>query len=236
MIALSAHCGEDLGHGGNRWHVWLRALARHLVLYLQLVEALALVRQGVRVACATPIAIVELTVVRGAGWRVLLGVGVAAVRVFARVVVGIVDEALFLEEVFAASFARFVNLLAVLAKSVILDVDLAALRQASVRLRPLVVYLLLAGALVHVLLHHADEAQKLAALHLLWVEVVSFRYVEMGNDIVGSLGGEHIGVKEDVVIELLVVPLLKVVDNGHLGRIVLDHELGGHGWHQRATQ
>jgi len=63
----------------------------------------------------------------------------------------------------------------------------------------------------------------LGAFDLFWVEVVGFGHVEVGNEVVGGLGGEHVLVNGDVVEELLVAALLKVVHDRHFGWIVLYH-------------
>ena len=75
---------------------------------------------------------------------------------------------------------------------------------------------------------HSDQPQELAALNLLRVEVVGFRYVQVGDYIVRGSRHEHVALQHYVVVELLVVALLKVVHNGQLRRVVLDHQLGGH--------
>ena len=69
-------------------------------------------------------------------------------------------------------------------------------------------------------------------LNLFRVEVVSFSYIEVRDDIFGALSREHLSVKLYVMIELLVASFLKMVHYGHFGRVVLDHELGRHGGHQ----
>ena len=55
------------------------------------------------------------------------------------------------------------------------------------------------------------------------VEVVGFGHVEVGDEFVGGLRGEHVLVNGDVVEELFVAALLEVVHDRHFGWIVLYH-------------
>ena len=144
--------------------------------------------------------------------RLLLrGAIVAALRVIVRIVILIVDEALFLKEILAAGIPCLINLGLLLVKGVVLDIDLT-----------------LAAHTAKVLLHHSDEAQKLRAFYLLGVKVVCFRYVEVRDHIVCRLVEQHLFVNQDVVVKLLVLLLLEVVDDCELGWVVLYHQLRGH--------
>ena len=58
----------------------------------------------------------------------------------------------------------------------------------------------------------------------------------MRNDIFDGLLEQHVFIQLDIMVELLVGLSLEVVDHGDLGRVVLDHELGGHGGHKRPAQ
>ena len=120
-------------------------MTRHLVVNLQIVEALSLV-QGIYVSNATPLFTGEEIVVC-TRCVLLPRASVTAVVLIGWVAVRIVDKALLLKEVFSASFASFINLLAS-SKSVILDVDLAL----GSRLLELVLRVLVA---FDVLLEHA---------------------------------------------------------------------------------
>ena len=88
----------------------------------------------------------------------------------------------------------------------------------------------------NLLLYHADQAEELRPLDLLWVEVVRFGYVQVADHILNSVVLEHVAVKGNVMVELLILPLLKMVHYGHLGRAELEHYLGGDRRHQRTRQ
>ena len=191
-------------------------MIRDIALDLELVKTLALI-QCVRVRGSSAIiARQETPVVVGIWCRLLVAAIITIFTLFCRVAVRIVDKALLLKEVAPACVdPRFVHVQLLLLEGVILDVDL-----------PLVVLHVL--LVLDVLLDHADEPQELAALDLLWVEVVGFRYVQVGDDIVRGSRQEHVALQHYVVVELLVVALLKVVHYGQLRWVVLDHQLGGH--------
>ena len=145
-----------------------------LVVDLQIVEALSLV-QGIHVGDAAPL-FTEEEVVVCARCVLLPRASVTAVVFISWVAVRIVDKALLLKEVFPASFAGFINLLAA-SKSVILDVDLAL----GSRLLELLFRVVVA---LNVLLEHTYQADQLAALHLLRVKIVRFSYVQVRDHIV----------------------------------------------------
>jgi len=120
--------------------------------------------------------------------------------------IGVVDKPLLLEEVTASSLTSMIDFV-ILIEGVVLNVDLAL-----VALPPL-----------RALLQHSDESQQLSPLDLLWIEIVGFRYVQVRYDVLWRLRFEHQAVEQDVVVELLIAPLLKVVNNGQLRRVVLQH-------------
>ena len=123
----------------------------------------------------------------------------------------VVKQALFLEEVFAFSFnSCFVWLLT--SYGIILDVNLLTMALEFV--------LILLG---DVLLDHADKADELATFHLLRVEVISFSYKEMGDDLICAVLRKHITIEFDVMEELLVAVLVEVIHDGQLRWIELDH-------------
>ena len=59
------------------------------------------------------------------------------------------------------------------------------------------------------------------SLQHFWVEVVTLCHVEVRNDVFSLFVGEHVVVEGDLVKVLVVFLVLKVVHDGHLGRIVL---------------
>ena len=117
-----------------------------------------------------PFALVESICIVGTSsiWSGMLCAIVAALRVLVWIVVGVVYKALFLEEILATSIPCFIHFSLFLVESVVLDIYLTLI-------------------IAHVLLHHSYKAHKLGPFYLLWVKVVSFRYVEMRYNIVGRL-------------------------------------------------
>ena len=95
---------------------------------------------------------------------------VAALRFLVRIRVRIVDEALFLEEVFATRVPSFVHFNLLLRERVVLDVYLSLICTSI--------------CILYILLHHVDETDKLGAFYLLRVEVVGFRYVQVGHNLI----------------------------------------------------
>lgn len=70
------------------------------------------------------------------------------------------------------------------------------------------------------------------SLDLLWVEIVCLGHIDVGHDVLVAAGLKHGPVDQDVVIESLVFSLFEVIHDAKLGRVVLNHELDGDGWHQ----
>ncbi len=91
-------------------------------------------------------------------------------------------------------------------------------------------FLLLVG------LDHLNQFLKLGSLYLLWVQVVCFSYIQMGNYILDRVLSQKCLVQKNVVVELLVAAFFKVVDYSYFGGIVLDCQFSGHTRHKRATQ
>jgi len=58
----------------------------------------------------------------------------------------------------------------------------------------------------------------------------------VAHNVLYRLAVQHLFVQVNFVIELLVCLLHKVVDKRDLWRGKLDHELGGHRWHQAARK
>lgn len=58
----------------------------------------------------------------------------------------------------------------------------------------------------------------------------------MGHDVLVAAGLKHGPVDQDVVKKPLVFSLLEVIDDAELRRVVFNHELDGHGWHQTARE
>ena len=71
---------------------------------------------------------------------------------------------------------------------------------------------------------------------MLWVEIVGFSYVEVRYEVICRLDCKQVAIKQYVVVKLLVAPLLEVIHNGHLRRVILDHELGGDRGHEAAAE
>jgi hypothetical protein len=182
-----------------------------LALDLQVIETLPLV-QCVWIHRTSALLVTWQKVAAiGVGRRLVLvrRVVVAALRIVCRIIVRVVYEALLLKEVAAARLSRLIHLRVVLLEGVILNVDLALITPTLVVLQEL--------------LNHADEAHELAAFDLLRVEVVGFRYVEVGNNVVSRPRKQHVAVEYDVVVELLVASLLEVVHDRQLWWGVLNH-------------
>jgi len=137
---------------------------RNLVLDLQIIKAFPLIQS---------IGIVDSSGI----WRWLLSrcAIIAAFSILVWIRVRIVDEALLLEEVFAARVPRLVHFELLLRESVVLDVYLSLICSTI--------------CIVDVLLHHVDESDKLRAFYLLWVEVVGFRYVQVGDNLISVFVG-----------------------------------------------
>ena len=222
--SVRACCRLELRHGCDSWHVWLGTVTWHFILYLQVVETLALV-QCIRIGRSSSVVTAKVTFVRAAWWLLRTRIVVTAIWIISWVAVRIIDEALLFEEVFAAGFARLINLhVILLSEGVVLDVHS---RSNAVPLVVIDVFIAHEGvSSVQMLLDHANEAEQLRALDLLWIEIVSFSYIKVRDDVFGSLVDEHVSIKQYVVIELLVAPLFEVIHDGHLGRIELDHQLG----------
>lgn len=140
----------------------------YLVLNLQVVETFALVQCILVRNGARPLIVGEYFVIC-ARRAYLLRASVTAVVLISGVAVRIVDKAFLLEKVFSTSLASFIELLAA-TEGVILDVNLTL----GGRLLELIFVFM---AFVDVLLQHANQADQLAALYLLRVEIVCFRYV-----------------------------------------------------------
>lgn len=210
-------------HRGNSGHVRLRAVARNFVLNLQIIEAFSLI-ESVSVLGTAALSVADQVGVSACTARRLQVTSIALlVVIFANIAIAVrIYKSFLLKEVFPAGIALLsvYILLTVAAERVILDVNLTVLA---------------AGA-VEPALDHANEAYQLRTLYLFWVEVVGFRYEEVADNIICRLRPQHVPVKHDVVIELLVALRLEVVDNRNLGRLVLDHELDGHGGHEGPTQ
>lgn len=84
----------------------------------------------------------------------------------------------------------------------------------------------------YLLLKHGNQAHKLRSLDLLGIEVVCFSHIEMADDILDSARLKQLPVQIDIVVELLVFTLLKVVHDGHFGRCELQHDLRRDGRHE----
>ena len=126
------------GHCGNRWHVRLRTMTRHLILNLKVIEALTLI-QGVSITGTSPLSVSDQTWL--SAWSnfistarcrevivlVLVGVACAILTLLIFlllliVVVRVINEALLFEEILPPS----ISLLGIfLAECIILNVDLA---------------------------------------------------------------------------------------------------------------
>jgi len=109
---------------------------------------------------------------------------------------------------------------------VILDVDLRR-PLGQVRVRHLE-----SGLVAQVLLQHGDQAHELCSFHLLRVEIVRFGYVQVRDYVLRTLSPQNLAVQVDLVEKLVVRLLFEVVLDAHLGRGVLDHQLGRHGGHE----
>lgn len=183
--------GGNFGDSSDGRHVRLRTVTRHFVLDLEVVEALALV-QCVHVLDSTSHV---ATIVGPRRAYLLLRATIAAIWLLVRVAVRIVNEALLLEEVFAASISNLIDFSTTVApKGIILYIDLALATTGvvAVFVGLLLIVYVLASIFHNVLLEHADEADQLTPLHLLRVEVVSFSYVEMRDDLISGLVLEHV--------------------------------------------
>ena len=112
-------------------------------------------------------------------------------------------------------------------EGVVLNVDLVAHHSPLVCIHPYA---------INLVNYHANKAHELTALDLLGVQIVRFAHVKVRNDIFDGLLEQHVFVQLDIMVELLVGLSLEVVDHGDLGRVVLDHELSGHGGHKRPAQ
>ena len=84
-------------------------------------------------------------------------------------------------------------------------------------------------------LDHLNKFLQLGSLHLLWVQVVCFSYIQMGNYILDRVLIQECFVQQDVVVELFVAAFFEVVDDRYFGRIILDCQFSRHTWHKRAT-
>lgn len=194
-------------------HVRLGRVTGRLVLNLQLVKAFALI-ESIRVrSTSAGVQGRRPSVLVGGLARGALGTGLLMLRGRSPVLVGrvarrifVIDETFALKEVFrsVSLFLRVTHVFGL--------VGLRILCGCTIR-----------TSLVLVLLKHLDETEQLGSLDLLGVEVVGLADVEVGNDLVCGLLRQHLTVNEDVVEELLVRPLFKVVHNRHFGRIVLYH-------------
>ena len=71
----------------------------------------------------------------------------------------------------------------------------------------------------HFFLQHAHQSKQLRPLDLLGIEVVRFSYVQMAHDIFDRALLEHLTIQWDIVVELLVRTLLKVIDYRHFWRL-----------------
>lgn len=183
--------GGNFGDSSDGRHVRLRTVTRHFILDLEVVEALALV-QCVHVLDSTSHV---ATIVGPRRAYLLLRATIAAIWLLVRVAVRIVNEALLLEEVFAASISNLIDFSTTVApKGIILYIDLALATTGvvAVFVGLLLIVYVLASIFHNVLLEHADEADQLTPLHLLRVEVVSFSYVEMRDDLISGLVLEHV--------------------------------------------
>ena len=92
--------------------------------------------------------------------------------------------------------------------------------QGVLYLRVLLVMVVAAGchAGPHFFLQHAHQPKQLRSLDLLGIEVVRFSNVQMTHDIFDRVLLEHLPIQWDIVVELLVRPLLKVIDYCHSWR------------------
>lgn len=179
-------------------------MIRHLALNLELIETLTLVQSvGVRSTASGIDGHKRLCVVVCIGSWLLSHSSIATI-IISRIAIGVVNEALFLEEIATASLFLLVHLLrvvvvAILLEGIVLDVNLPVLI-TPIRHK--------------VLLDHLNQTNELAALDLLRVEVVCFSYVEVRDYIVGRLSHQQIAIQLDVMVELLVISLNEVIHDG----------------------
>jgi len=88
---------------------------------------------------------------------------------------------------------------------------------------------------MQVLFHHRQSLQ-LRAFDLLRIEIVSFRDVQIRNYVLHRVVLKLLSVQRNRVPELRVRSLLKVVGEGELRWVVLEHDLTGYGRHQTSTE
>lgn len=68
----------------------------------------------------------------------------------------------------------------------------------------------------------------LFALENLRVKIITFRHVQMRNNILTLFCLEHFAIEVYVVIVLVILFVLEMVDNRQLRRVILDHDLNRH--------
>ena len=124
--------------------------------------------------------------------------------------VRIVNEAIFLKKVSASGFFL---LGIILSERIVLDVNLSLGSSKAISV----------DAHANFLLNHGYEPDQLRSLHLFWIEVIGFSNVKVANEIISIFCNEQVAIEHNVVVKLLVASLRKVIDNGQLRRVVLDH-------------
>ena len=130
MRLTAGRCCLQVGHGSDSRHVWLWTVIRHLALNLEIIETLSLIQcVGVRGAPSSfrheLLSTWEGVIVCIRRWLLICSV-IAALIICRILIVRVVNEALFLEEVAPAGLFRLIYL-KVIVEGVVLDIDLPAL-------------------------------------------------------------------------------------------------------------
>lgn len=92
-------------------------------------------------------------------------------------------------------------------------------------------------SLIHLVLpQQINQSHKLLSFDLLGVEIVRFGYIQMGHEFFRGFLHQKGLVDWDFVEILLVRFLLEVVSHCQLRRVVLQKQLGWHGWDKAAGE
>ena len=86
----------------------------------------------------------------------------------------------------------------------------------------------------YILLQPIDEPHQLLSFDLFRIEVVGFSYIKVGDYFLCALSCKHVLINQNIMVVLVVLALLEVVNDSHLGWIVFEHKLGRHGGNQTA--
>ena len=65
--------------------------------------------------------------------------------------------------------------------------------------------------LEYVVFHHLDQPEKLIFTYFFRVEIISFRYIQMRDNVLCSFFLKHFRLHVDFMVELLVIVLLEVI-------------------------